>query len=211
VWAFTEIADEVVEGETHAIDQSIILAMRNPADCADPLGPPWVEEIARDFTAMGGVAVLCLLTAAVTGFLFLDRKPAAALLTAAAIGSGLILSSALKYGFSRERPDLVPHGSHVYTSSFPSGHSMLSAVTYLTLAALLMRVQPRLPLKLYTLALAILLTLGVGASRVYLGVHWPSDVLGGWAAGATWALLWWLIAWRLQRRGAVEREGQTAG
>jgi undecaprenyl-diphosphatase len=211
VWAFSEIADEVMEGETHEVDEWIMLAMRNPADPSDPLGPAWFEEMARDLTALGGMAVLCVITAAVCGFLLLDRKPAAALLAAAAIGSGLLVASALKYGFSRERPDLVPHGSYVYTSSFPSGHSMLAAVTYLTLAALLMRVQPRLRLKAYTLVLAVLLTLGIGASRVYLGVHWPSDVLGGWAAGATWALLWWFIVWRLQRRGTVEKARVVSG
>ncbi len=114
------------------------------------------------------------------------------------------MSTLLKQLFSRPRPDLVPHESFVYTASFPSGHSMMAAVTYLTLGALLARVQPRRQVKAYLLVLAALVTLLVGISRVYLGVHWPTDVLAGWAAGAIWALLSWLVARWLQRRGQVE-------
>ena len=116
----------------------------------------------------------------------------------------LTTSPLLKLGFARPRPDLVPHAVEVYTASFPSGHAMLSAVTYLTLGALLIRVQPRWRVKVYILFLAISITLLVGTSRVYLGVHWPTDVLAGWCVGAAWALLCWLVALRLQREGKVE-------
>jgi undecaprenyl-diphosphatase len=105
----------------------------------------------------------------------------------------------------------VPHGAIVYTASFPSGHAMLAAVVYLTLGALLARVQPRLVLKLYLLGLAILLTIAVGVSRVYLGVHWPTDVLAGWTLGAAWALFCWAAALWLQRRGQVESAGPDPG
>ena len=135
----------------------------------------------------------------------LARQRGAARLVAVSVGGGTALSSLLKLGFARPRPDLVPHAVEVYTASFPSGHAMLSAVTYLTLAALLARVQPRRRLRIYVLALAVLTSLLVGASRVYLGVHWPSDVAAGWCVGAAWALLCWLAALRLQRTGRVER------
>ena len=105
-----------------------------------------------------------------------------------AVGGGVLLSTLLKIGFDRPRPDLVPHGAVVY-ASFPSGHAMLSAVVYLTLGALLARVQPRRLLKLYLLGLAILLTVAVGISRVYLGVHWPTDVVAGWASAPLGAAL----------------------
>ena len=215
VWLFAEIADEVGEGETRRVDEAILMAMRNPADASDPLGPRWLEEMQRDFTALGGVGVLSVLTLAVSAFLALDRKGRTAILVLIAVGGALVLSSLLKSGFQRPRPELVPHGSYVYTSSFPSGHSMMSAATYLTLGALLARVQPRRRLKILLLGFATLLTLIVGCSRVYLGVHWPTDVLAGWTAGAIWALVCWLIARRLQHKGqieqAVEEEDPTAG
>ncbi len=212
IWAFVELADEVVEGETASLDRALLLALRSPTDLSDPLGPPWVEELFRDFTALGGVGVLTLLTLAVAGFLLLDRSIRAAMLVLASVGGGFVSSMLLKQFFDRPRPDLVSHGSFVYTASFPSGHSMMAAVTYLTLGALLARVQPQRPAKAYLLVLTVLLTLLVGISRVYLGVHWPTDVLAGWAAGATWALLCWLAARWLQRRGQVEPDaGEPTG
>ena len=207
VWAFAELADDVLEGETHVFDEWVLLALRRATDPSDPLGPGWLEELMRDITALGSTGVLTLITLAVAGFLALDRKTHAALFVVVAVGGGMLLSTALKLGFDRPRPDLVPHGSIVYTASFPSGHSMLAAVVYLTLGALLARVQPRLVLKLYLLGLAILLTMAVGVSRVYLGVHWPTDVLAGWAVGAAWALFCWAAALWLQRRGQVESPG----
>lgn len=204
IWGFVELADEVMEGATHALDETILLWLRNPADPSDPLGPHWLEEMGRDFTALGGVGALTLITLLVLGYLLLRRLPGAALLVAVSIGGGLLLSTLLKLGFDRPRPELVPHGSYVYTTSFPSGHSMLAAVVYLTLGALLARVQPQRRLKAYLLLWALLLTLLVGISRVYLGVHWPTDVLAGWTIGAVWALLCWLLAYWLQQRGQVE-------
>ncbi len=206
VWGFVELADEVFEGETGGFDRWLILALRNPADLTDPLGPAWLKELGRDFTALGGIGVLTLLTLAAAGFLLLRRKGHAALLLLAAVGGGIALSTLMKYGFARPRPDLVPHGSQIYTSSFPSGHSMMSAVTYLTLGALLARAEANRRIKAYLLILAVLLTFSVGLSRVYLGVHWPTDVLAGWTAGAAWALACWLAARRLERRGRVEGE-----
>jgi undecaprenyl-diphosphatase len=206
-WAFVELAENVMQGDTHAFDVLILLTLRNPMDLSDPIGPKWVEEIGRDFTALGGMAILMLLTFAVIGFLLLDHKRRTALLVAVAVGSGIFISLLLKQGFDRPRPDLVPHESFVYTTSFPSGHSMMSAVTYLTLAALLCRVQKRLRIKLYLLALAALLTVGVGISRVYMGVHWPTDVLAGWTAGAFWTLVCWQFGRWLQHRGRIEPEG----
>jgi undecaprenyl-diphosphatase len=204
VWAFVEIADEVLEGETQAVDERLLLALRSAADPHDPLGPSWVEELGRDITGLGGVGVLTLLTVASAGFLVLQRKAHLALYLVAAVASGALASQLLKLGFDRPRPDLVPHGQVVYTSSFPSGHSMLSAVAFLTLGALLASAQSSRRMKAYLLGLAIVFATAVGVSRVYLGVHWPSDVLGGWTAGAGWALLCWSIARYLQRRGKLE-------
>lgn len=203
-WIFIEIADEVVEGDLHEIDTAILLALRTPGNPADPLGPGWLQEMGRDITALGGTLVTTLVTLAAAGFLALQGKRRAAVFVTVAIFSGTILGWLLKSGFDRPRPDLVPHGSIVSSSSFPSGHSMTAAIVYLTLAAVLIRVQTRRPLQLYLLSLALLITIAVGVSRVYLGVHWPSDVLAGWTAGAAWAVLWWIIALWMQRKGEVE-------
>jgi undecaprenyl-diphosphatase len=206
VWLFVALAGEVLEGDTRAFDEWLLLAMRSGSDLSDPIGPLWFEELARDVTALGSVGLLTFLTLAVAGFLWLEDKGRAGLFLIAAIAGGLAVSMLLKAGFDRPRPELVPHGSHVYTSSFPSGHSMMSAVVYLTLGALLARFQRSRRLKAYVLGLAALITFCVGASRVYLGVHWPTDVLAGWTAGAAWALACWMVARHLQRSGTVEEE-----
>lgn len=209
IWSFAELADEVMEKEARAFDKAVILAMRTPGDPADPWGPGWVEEMGRDFTALGGIAVLTFLTLAVIGFLLLQGKRHVALMIGLSVGGGMLLNFILKRGFDRPRPDLVPHESIVYTASFPSGHSMMSAIVYLTLGVLLARVQPRPRLKVYLIALSVSLTLLVGISRVYLGVHWPTDVLAGWVVGAAWALVIWLIALWLQQRGTIERDDES--
>ncbi len=205
-WGFAELADAVLEGETAAIDRALLLALRSPGNPADPLGPRWLAEMGRDVTALGGVAVLTLLTLLVATFMALRRLWHAAWLLLAAVGSGILVSTLLKIAFERPRPDLVPHGSLVSTASFPSGHSMMAAVVYLTLGAMLARVEPDRRVKVFVLAAAVLLTLLVGVSRVYLGVHWPTDVLAGWTVGAGWALLFWLLTRALQRRGDVETD-----
>ena len=120
---------------------------------------------------------------------------------------GIIASFLLKAAFSRPRPDLVPHHSIVYSSSFPSSHSMASAVTYLTLAVVMARAHGRRRVKAYFVVIAALLTMTVGLSRVYLGVHWPTDVLAGWTAGTVWAASCWLIAHGLQQHGQLESGG----
>jgi undecaprenyl-diphosphatase len=204
-WAYLHIADAVHAGATRSWDEALLLALRQPGSPDDPLGPMWVEEFFRDLTALGSTGVLVLLTLASVVFLLLRRKRRTAALLAAAVIGGMALSAVLKFGADRPRPELVPHLARVMSSSFPSGHAMVSAVAYLTLGSILARAHARRVEKAYFMGAALILTVAVGFSRVYLGVHWPSDVLGGWTAGATWALLWWLVAKRLQERGEVER------
>jgi len=204
---FVHLAGEVMEGSTQGFDSRLLLMFRNPQDLSDPIGPRWFEEVMRDFTALGGTAVLSLLTLFVTVFLVLSGQRRPALLVAASIVLGMIVSMLLKLVFDRPRPDLVPHGMDVYTLSFPSSHAMMSALVYLTLGALLARTQADLRARLYLIGCAIVLTCLIGVSRVYLGVHWPTDVLAGWAVGSCWALASWGLARHVQSVGPVEAAG----
>jgi undecaprenyl-diphosphatase len=146
---------------------------------------------------------------AAVGYLLMARKRAAAVLVLGAVVGGQFLSTALKSIFERARPDLVPDAPTVFTASFPSGHAMLSAVTYLTLGVLLARVEAGRRLRIYVLSLAVFLTVSIGVTRVFLGVHWPTDVLAGWCVGTAWATLCWFVAMRLQQRGQVEQPSTT--
>ncbi|WP_226574637.1 phosphatase PAP2 family protein [Acuticoccus sediminis] len=204
LWAFFGLADEVMEGETHDLDAALLLALRNPNDLSDPIGGVAVEEMARDITALGGVTIVAGVTIAVCGLLWLMRKRRTSLFVALAVTGGAILSTGFKQFFDRPRPDLVPHEVLVHSASFPSGHSMLAAVTYLTLATLVASVEARQAVKIYVIAVAVLVVIAVGFSRVYLGVHWPTDVAAGWTAGTAWAIGCWGVARWLQRRGDIE-------
>jgi len=197
LWAFAALMDEMTEGETRAFDEAVLLALRDPTDTADPIGPFWLEIMMRDFTALGSHAVLVLIGLIALGYILLLRKWLSAVLLVVSFGGGMALNGLLKQSFDRPRPDLVAHLVEVHTASFPSGHAMLSAACYLTLGTLLAGVTRQRRLKAYILGVAILLVLLVGCSRVYLGVHWPTDVLAGWSLGAAWAMACWLAlrAW----------------
>jgi undecaprenyl-diphosphatase len=199
------VTEEVLEGDATRLDWRIIRLFRDPADPSLPLGPAWLQEAMRDITSLGSTVVLSTIVIVVVLYLVLAGRRAAALLLLIAVMGGQIISTLGKLAIDRPRPELPDWAPRVVTASFPSGHAMLSAVTYLTLGALLARVEVRTTLRVYFVCVAILLTISVGVSRVYLGVHWPSDVLAGWAVGSAWALICWAVAIWLQRRGNVER------
>jgi undecaprenyl-diphosphatase len=159
-----------------------------------------LPEAARDVTILGSIIVLTVLTLAVVGYLFLAGRPVVAWLMLMAVFGGMALNDLLKLAFARVRPDVVPHGAQVFTMSFPSGHAALSAITYLTIGALLARSQPSVALGVYFMTLAALTTALVGVSRIYLGVHYPTDVLAGWCIGAAWAMACWVLMAHLQDR-----------
>lgn len=206
VWAFAELADEVIEGTTRNLDRDLLLLLRTEGDLSNPIGPPMLEEMGRDLTALGGVIVLTLATLFAGGFFLMRCEFGTTVYLWATVGGGILISGIAKEFFSRPRPDLVPHGSIVHTASFPSGHSMMAAVAYLTLGVLIARVLQRRHLKVYVMSVAILVTVLVGVSRVYMGVHWPTDVLAGWLVGLGWAVVCMTGARVLSRRGHVEPE-----
>ncbi len=194
-WTFVAVADEVGEGGAKRFDRALLLAFRSPGHIADPIGPAWVEEAARDVTALGSTTVLGLLTLAVVGYLVLVGRRRAALYVAGSVAGGTALSAGLKVLFDRPRPEVVPHLAQAFSSSFPSGHSMLSTTVYLTLGALVARLDGSLLVKAYVLVWALLLAVLVGVSRVYVGVHWPTDVL----AGMAWGTLAGAVGWAASR------------
>ncbi|MBW8754188.1 MAG: phosphatase PAP2 family protein [Sphingomonadales bacterium] len=199
-WAFLKFASEVMEGETLAFDRWILLALRRPGDLATPVGPHWLRLAMSDITALGGFTVLTIITVCAACYLLAIRKIRTAAILAVSVASGMFLSSLLKDSFQRVRPDVVPHLVQVQTASFPSGHAMHSAVAYLTLGVLLADAEKSRGVRIYLMAVAIVLTLLIGVSRVYLGVHWPSDVIAGWCLGAAWAMLCSYAARALQKR-----------
>ncbi len=198
-WAFLSLANEVIEGDTRALDERLLLSLRTPGFPSDPLGPPWLEEAGRDFSALGGTGVMVFLVVTVTVFLALVRRRAEAVILVVATLGALGLELVLKDWYDRPRPDLVPHAARVFSASFPSGHATMAAAVFLTIEALLASTQPQPRIKIYIASVAVLLTTVVGVSRVYLGVHWPTDVLAGWTLGAAWAAICWAAAIRLRR------------
>jgi undecaprenyl-diphosphatase len=210
IWGFIEIADEVLEGETQRFDERVNRALRRPDDPSMPIGPPLLAESARDLTALGGVAVLVLLIGVVIVFLALERKYRALVLILVASVGGLLLSTLLKHVIQRQRPSVVPHLSIVMSSSFPSGHSILAAVVYLTLGVLLGQTVKSRSTRVFCIVVAFFLAILVGLSRIFLGVHYPTDVLAGWMAGLVWSVLCLFVAKHLQRRGIVEPPGERS-
>ena len=208
--SFLLVAHLLDRGFVRALDERLMLSLRNPANLGDAIGPPWLEGAVRDISALGSIAVLMLLSLAVISFLLIRRQRHAALLVLAAAGGGALLMGGLKEAFGRPRPRLVPHlFGDVATPSFPSGHALAAAAIYLTLAALVARLVEDRRSKAFVVSVALVLVLLIGFSRVYLGVHWPSDVLAGWTAGLSWAVACWIVMARLQKRGVVEKPSET--
>ena len=203
---FMKLASEVFEGETQSFDKKILLALRDPSDLSNPIGPRWMVGSALDITSLGSDTVLGLAVLFVGGFLLLQGLWRRALFVMAASLGGWFLQASLKQLFQRPRPDVVPHLREVMSMSFPSGHALQSAVVYLTLGTLLMHIAERRLTKLYCMTVAVLATVLVGTSRVYLGVHYPTDVLAGWLLGLSWALVCWMIERSLERQAGLKRE-----
>ncbi|MEJ2181428.1 MAG: phosphatase PAP2 family protein, partial [Gammaproteobacteria bacterium] len=194
--AFIKLANVVTDGATRGFDEYILLLFRDPTSL-ELIGPAWLEVVVRDVSALGGFLILGLLSLAVCGYLVLKRKHKLALFIAIAVSSGSLLNTLLKGLIERPRPDIVPHATSAALSSFPSGHAMMSAVVFLTLGALLALSSDDTRIKVYILFWSVFMTVLVGISRVYLGVHWPTDIIAGWIAGSIWAILCLLVSQKI--------------
>ena len=198
--AFLHVSEEVAEGDTHAFDLAVLTALRLPGDPNSLIGPKWLHIAATDITALGSVTVLGLIVLLAVIFMASLKRWTEALVVLVGAVGGMEISQGLKALFGRERPDLVYRAVEASNPSFPSGHAMLSAVVFLTLGALAARFATLRRVKALALGSGVLLSVLVGMSRIYLGVHWTSDVLGGWSLGAAWAMACWLAAWAWERK-----------
>jgi len=198
-----------------SFDDTVIRSLRVSDDLATPIGPDWFKELARDFTALGGYGVLSTITVLVATFLHLERRPARAHFVVITIVAGYSMSMIFKAMIARPRPEIVPWLSHVHSSSFPSGHSMMSAVVYLSLGLMLSDLTARRLVKIFVVVAPLTISAVVGFSRVYMGVHYPTDVVAGWWLGISWSLACWLAVrrWRafreIRRALSIENEKVT--
>ena len=186
---FIVMAVLVRAGQTQAFDDMLLTSLRTANKLDVPLGPKLLLDVAKDITALGDVTVLTLVTIVTLGYCLLTRYYTAFFMVFVAVNTGDLLMVALKDFFKRQRPECVPHLVMAAYTSFPSGHAMMSAIVYLTIGAILARIEARKMVKIYLIAIFSLLSLVIGMSRVYLGVHYPSDVVAGWLAGITWGTL----------------------
>jgi len=182
------VASLLADGGSLGFDRSLMLALRTPGAPDDPLGPRWFEDVMRDMTALGGIGVVIGASLVFAGYLALERRLVDIAVLATSIVGAQLVSGVIKHLVQRPRPDLVSHEAAIYSASFPSGHTLMATVVYITFALLLAADFADRRVREYLLASAWLVAFAVGASRIYLGVHWPSDVLAGWSLGALWML-----------------------
>jgi len=204
IWIFFILANAVNAGTTQKLDVKIIEYFRNPADNS-PAGPVWLPDVMRDITSLGGGTVITIITLIVIFYLIINKKYNEMILVLTAVIGGAVIGFGLKEIFGRERPDLIFRLVDVKSLSFPSGHSMMSTVIYLSLAALLSRIERERKVRVYIISVALFLSFIIGLSRIYLGVHYPTDVIGGWTIGLAWAAICWFFAKYLQRKNVIEQ------
>lgn len=196
------LGETIARGHQFAFDRAIMLAMREPENIHVPEGPAWLKQAMVDVTALGGETVLTLIVVATAGFLAIRRHWLTLWLVLGGTISGSWAVGLIKSTVARPRPALIDHLVEVWSASFPSGHAANSAIIYLTVTLLLMQIVDSRTARWYMISVAALLVTMIGVSRVYLGVHWPSDVLAGWSFGTLWALAWWSFGGWLRLRRA---------
>ena len=201
--AFLRLGDAVQSGRTLDLDRRIILALRDPQNPAQPIGSFWTRDLLHDLTALGGVAVLTLAVVVATIFLWINRRRRHATVLLGTVLAATVVGELVKASYHRPRPDLVAYGDYFSESSFPSGHSNIATVVWMTLALITASLERTRIGKATAFIVCGFICLTAGAARVYFGVHWPSDVLGGWILGSGWALAAWIAlgAWKERPRG----------
>ncbi len=192
VWGVLFLRSEIGEGETTGFDRALILALRQSVDPNKLRGPAWLHETARDITALGGFTVLGLVALAAVAVLLVYGRRRQAVVFAVAAVCAQVIAEAVKHVVGRPRPAFVLQYDLIASSSFPSGHSMMAPAIYFTLASIVAAGELRPAARVLLMVGSVALVLAIGVSRVYLGVHWPTDVLAGWTLGSAVALLAWV-------------------
>ncbi len=197
---FVVLAEFISGAAPHQFDIAILKLLRHEDNLGVPIGPHALLKAMQEVTALGSMTVLALFSLLAAAYSALTRRLGVTMLILMASGGGIALSASMKLFFSRARPDVVPHLIEVSTMSFPSSHAMLSAVVYLSLGTLLAQTTQEHHRRLFIMTTAVGLTVLMGLSRLYLGVHYPTDVLAGWAIGLAWAMVCWVLAYWLRKR-----------
>jgi undecaprenyl-diphosphatase len=202
---FVLLGGEVLEGDTGHFDAALL-------DRAQALrhAYPGMVPVMRDFSGLGSTAVLTLVTVLTVAYLLLVVQPRTAALVTVSMVCGAVLVTCFKTAYGRWRPGAAYAAYAVDGPSFPSGHAGMSAIAFLTIGALVAATRTRVAERAFFVSAGLLLSLLVGISRVVLGVHWGTDVIGGWAFGTGWALTWLLIdrVW-MNRRGIRSGSPET--
>ena len=186
---FVAIAAAVSLNATMGFDRAVLLSLREPSDPGRPLGPAWVAEAIRDLTSLGSVLVVFLFAGILSGYWLVTRNTRAAVLLLGSAGGALLLNNVLKQVFDRPRPDAILQSARIFSSGFPSGHAAISCATYFSAALLIASSAPGNG-RAFLMWAAALVVAAIGLSRIYLGLHYPTDVVAGWCVGALWILIW---------------------
>lgn len=193
LWAFFYLGAEIGEGDTGTFDRRLISLLRTSDSVGEPIGPAWFKDSMRDVTALGGFTFLVLMTIVVVLSLLFHRKRREGIIVAAtAIGAQFSIEI-FKLLYDRPRPGRLLPPIHAYTASFPSGHTTESTALFLIVATVIATLEAKDNTKILAYTVAIFVIVAIGFSRVYLGMHWPTDVLGGWVLGTVWALVAWIV------------------
>ncbi|WP_293797384.1 phosphatase PAP2 family protein [uncultured Bosea sp.] len=199
---FLGLALLIVSGHSFSVDTTLIMLFRDAANPAVPLGPAWFHEAVRDMTALGSFVGLFFMALTATLALWLCGYRHLAIGLVVSLVAAFLASTVLKIAIARQRPDIVEHAALTFTASFPSGHAFLSAATLLTIASFVGLATRRTDIARFCMVMAVILTGLIGLSRIYLGVHWPTDVLGGWCLGMVWSSV--ATAWLGRRMAASD-------
>lgn len=190
---FLGLALLIVSGRSFSLDTTLIMLFRNADNPAVPMGPAWFQEAVRDMTALGSFVGLFFMALTATLALWLCSYRHLAIGLVVSLVAAFLASTALKIAVARPRPDIVEHAALTFTASFPSGHAFLSAATLLTIASFVGLASRRADIARFCIVMAVIVAGLIGLSRIYLGVHWPTDVLGGWCLGIAWSSV--VTAW----------------